>query len=91
MTDSSLGLKWIKMAALYLLVGVGLGIHMGKSHDFTLMPVHAHANLLGWATINGAKALQLENIFGSFEKGKKPGVVLCEASLSGSRRQRYAG
>ncbi len=51
MTDSSLGLKWIKMAALYLLVGVGLGIHMGKSHDFALMPVHAHANLLGWATM----------------------------------------
>lgn len=51
MSDSSLGVKWIKMAALYLLVGVGLGIHMGKSHDFSLMPVHAHANLLGWATM----------------------------------------
>lgn len=48
---NNLGIKWIKMAALYLLVGVALGIHMGKSHDFTLMPVHAHANLLGWATM----------------------------------------
>ena len=30
MANSSLGLKWIKMAALYLLVGIGMGIHMGK-------------------------------------------------------------
>lgn len=51
MNDSGLGVKWIRMAALYLLVGVGLGIHMGKSHEFLLAPVHAHLNLLGWATM----------------------------------------
>ena len=34
--------------------------------------------LLQWATINGAKALQMENELGSFEKGKQPGVVLIE-------------
>jgi aminodeoxyfutalosine deaminase len=32
--------------------------------------------ILNWATLNGAKALEIENVFGSFEKGKKPGVVL---------------
>jgi aminodeoxyfutalosine deaminase len=32
--------------------------------------------LLKWATSNGAKALQLDLLLGSFEKGKKPGVVL---------------
>jgi len=32
--------------------------------------------LIKWSTLNGAKALNIENIFGSFEKGKKPGVNL---------------
>ena len=32
--------------------------------------------ILQWATINGARALEIDNVFGSFEKGKKPGVVL---------------
>lgn len=34
--------------------------------------------ILGWATLNGAKALQMDKSLGSFEKGKKPGVVLIE-------------
>lgn len=36
--------------------------------------------LLEWATINGAKALKMDNRLGSFEKGKKPGVVLIEGA-----------
>jgi cytosine/adenosine deaminase-related metal-dependent hydrolase len=32
--------------------------------------------MLQWATLNGAKALGMENELGSFEKGKKPGAVL---------------
>ncbi|HEU0063840.1 MAG TPA: amidohydrolase family protein, partial [Flavisolibacter sp.] len=31
--------------------------------------------LLKWATSNGAKALQMDKELGSFEKGKKPGVI----------------
>ncbi len=42
--------------------------------------------LFGWATINGAKALQLDNILGSFERGKKPGLVVCDATLTDCRR-----
>ncbi|MDB5224277.1 MAG: amidohydrolase family protein [Chitinophagaceae bacterium] len=34
--------------------------------------------MLQWSTINGAKALQMDTALGSFEKGKKPGVVLIE-------------
>lgn len=34
--------------------------------------------MLGWATINGARALQMEKHLGSFETGKKPGVVVIE-------------
>ncbi len=31
--------------------------------------------LMQWATLNGAKALQMDEKLGSFEKGKKPGVI----------------
>ena len=42
---------WIKLAVLYLIAGVGLGIAMGASENFTMKPVHAHLNLLGWTTM----------------------------------------
>lgn len=41
------------------------------------------AEMLQWATMNGARALQMESSLGSFEKGKKPGVVLIEGVESG--------
>lgn len=34
--------------------------------------------ILKWATINGAKALEMDEQLGSFEKGKQPGVVLID-------------
>ena len=36
------------------------------------------AEMLQWATINGARALQMDKHLGSFDKGKKPGVVLIQ-------------
>ena len=33
------------------------------------------AEMLGWATLNGARALQMDKHLGSFDKGKKPGVI----------------
>jgi aminodeoxyfutalosine deaminase len=44
------------------------------------------AGLLGWATLNGARALQMEELLGSFSPGKRPGVVL----LTGLEEQRLA-
>ena len=34
--------------------------------------------LLKWATINGSRALQMDDRLGSFEKGKQPGVILID-------------
>jgi cytosine/adenosine deaminase-related metal-dependent hydrolase len=39
--------------------------------------------LLGWATLNGARALQMEQTLGSFSAGKRPGVVLLSGLESG--------
>ncbi|RFM35292.1 amidohydrolase family protein [Chitinophaga silvisoli] len=40
--------------------------------------------ILQWATLNGAKALGINNRYGSFEKGKQPGVIVI--TDKGSRR-----
>lgn len=36
--------------------------------------------LLKWATVNGARALQMDKVLGSFEKEKQPGVILLEST-----------
>lgn len=48
---SRAGIIWLKLAVLYLIFGISLGIAMGASQNFTLRPVHAHVNLLGWTTL----------------------------------------
>jgi len=48
---STANTAWLKLAVVYLILGIGLGIAMGASQDFTLRPVHAHLNLLGWTTM----------------------------------------
>ena len=41
--------------------------------EFSHIPLQ---ELLQWATLNGARALKMDDKLGSFEKGKQPGVVL---------------
>lgn len=40
---------YIVIGALYLVIGMVLGIVMGIRQDFLLVPVHAHINLVGFA------------------------------------------
>jgi cbb3-type cytochrome oxidase subunit 1 len=44
-------IRLIKLAVLYLVLGMTLGIGVGIGHDFLLRPVHAHVNLLGFAVL----------------------------------------
>jgi hypothetical protein len=41
----------LKIAVVYLVIGVGIGIWMGIAADFALTPVHVHVLLLGWVTL----------------------------------------
>jgi len=46
-----MGARLLKIAAVYLLAGVTMGLGMGLARDFRFAPVHAHLNLLGWASL----------------------------------------
>lgn len=45
------GVALVKIASLYLLVGLALGLVMALGKDFSLASVHSHVLLLGWATL----------------------------------------
>lgn len=51
MTDNARSRAWFRVATLYFVVAVALGIVMGASGDHTLTAVHAHINLLGWVSM----------------------------------------
>lgn len=39
------------IAAIYILVGMGLGMFMGQNQDFTHRTTHTHINLLGFVSM----------------------------------------
>ena len=43
--------NFLRLGVLAALVGMSLGAWMGAKETFTLMPVHAHINLLGFASM----------------------------------------
>jgi hypothetical protein len=49
--SNSAGVAWLKIAVVYFVVGVGLGLAMGISGDHDQFPTHAHINLLGWVSL----------------------------------------
>lgn len=40
-----------RLAVVYLVVGMSMGMYMGMKQDFLLAPVHAHVNLLGFVVL----------------------------------------
>jgi hypothetical protein len=42
---------FLRLSVLFVLLGVSLGYWMGATHNFTVSPVHAHINLLGWVSM----------------------------------------
>lgn len=43
--------SFIRVALLFAIVGMGLGLFMAISGDHAQRPAHAHINLLGWVTM----------------------------------------
>ncbi len=48
MTASSLSFR---IAVLCVIAGMAMGIGMAASQDHSIMPAHAHLNLLGWVSL----------------------------------------
>jgi cbb3-type cytochrome oxidase subunit 1 len=43
--------RFIKQAVVWFVLAIAIGIYMAIGHDFALIPVHAHVNLLGWVSM----------------------------------------
>lgn len=46
-----MGVTFLKVAVVYVVIGVVFGLVMGISEKLQYASVHAHINLLGWATL----------------------------------------
>lgn len=46
-----MAIRCFKLAGLYLIAGMSLGVFMGATQRFNYAPVHAHINLLGWTLL----------------------------------------
>lgn len=60
--------RWAKMAAIYFVVGSCLGMYMSIIEKFNLAALHAHLNLLGWASM--ALFAVLFKVFPQLEQSK---------------------
>jgi hypothetical protein len=53
------GVALIRIAAVYLVIALVLGLAMGLRQDFSLASVHSHLGLLGWASMGLAGIVYL--------------------------------
>ena len=89
-----------KLPPIEILVNSNANIVLGtdsyaSNHQLNMLEevktIHRHfpefplQMILQWATLNGAQALGIDGTFGSFENGKKPGLVLIEKDFSSSK------
>ena len=51
MTMNRMTALWARTALVWFLLTIFFGMYMGMKQDFMLAPVHAHLNLLGWASL----------------------------------------
>lgn len=66
------------LAVLCAISGMLLGLRMGATEDFALQPVHAHLNLLGWAS------LALMGGFYALDRGAPRKLAWVNFALSGT-------
>ncbi|MGE7217338.1 cbb3-type cytochrome c oxidase subunit I [Priestia koreensis] len=52
-----MGIRMIKISAVYFAIGMILGYYMSIVHQYALTPVHVHINLLGWTSLTLAGLL----------------------------------
>lgn len=45
-----MGAKWIKIAVIYFIIGVGFGLYMHATVQLQWAATHAHINVVGWLT-----------------------------------------
>src|SRR5690625_4608213 len=46
-----MGPRWIKIASIYFILGIAIGIFMSASLQLEWAARHAHVNLVGWASM----------------------------------------
>jgi cbb3-type cytochrome oxidase subunit 1 len=50
-TKNTVGIRLVQIAAIYMVIGLGMGLFMAVAKDHTLSTVHSHLSLLGWMTM----------------------------------------
>jgi hypothetical protein len=44
--------RWMRLALVYFVAAVSLGVAMAATHDFRLKGLHVHLNMLGWVSMS---------------------------------------